>query len=171
MAGDWAWGVTGGGTICARRSGPRKARHCSLVSVGGVDTAKSDDGAGKKRIENLHRKRKKKKRKRKRTIDSQFQSDFTPGLGGITLESLMQARHFCLSFSRCCSNAICPVFRWCPEIHLSSGGNPPLNDAMVALVSRPLEWSVFFLSGLINLDPMILQQQTDTTYFQNNKRS
>ena len=44
LAGDWAWG--------ARGLPSRKARYCFLVSIGGVDTAKSDDGAGKKGIEN-----------------------------------------------------------------------------------------------------------------------
>jgi len=51
LAGAWAWGAAAGGKICARGLS-RKARYCSLVSFGGVDTAKSGDGAGKKGIEN-----------------------------------------------------------------------------------------------------------------------
>ena len=104
-----------------------------------------------------------------RTSDSQLLPDFTPGLGGITLESLQQAHHFCLLFLLCRSNGICPEISWCPQMHLSSRDNPPLDHILVALVSSPKKGSVSFRFGLINHDPMILQQQTGTTDLHPNK--
>jgi len=52
--------TAGGGTICARGLPSRKARYCSLVSFGGVDTGKSE--GGRKREIEIHLKKKSKRK-------------------------------------------------------------------------------------------------------------
>ena len=88
------------------------------------------------------------------TIDFQFLPDFTPGLGGITLESLQQGHHFCLSLLLCPPNGIrlgdIPRF---PEIHLPPRGNPQLDDVKGSIVGSIPQWSFSKVVRLIWVDP------------------
>ena len=97
------------------------------------------------------------------TSDSQIHPHFTPCLAGIFLESLQQGHHFCPAVLLCPANGIRLVgIPWFPEIHLSSGRNPPLDDVKVAITSSTPEWSVSIIAGLVHFDPGILQHLTNT---------
>ena len=97
------------------------------------------------------------------TGDSQFLPDFTPCLGGITLESLQQGHHFFLSSLLCSANGIRLLdIPWFPEIHLPSRGNPPLDVVKVATRSSIPEWSESTFVGLVHIDPGIIQHHSNT---------
>jgi len=88
------------------------------------------------------------------TINSQFQLDLTPCLGGITLESLQQGHHFCLAFLLCLPNGISLVdIPWFPKIDLSPRSDPPPDDVKVAITSSPKEWNVSGVVGLVYCNP------------------
>ena len=97
------------------------------------------------------------------TSDSQLLPDFTPGLGGITLESLQQGRDFYVALPLCHSNGIRPVdISRFPEIHLPPRGDPPLDDVKVATTSSVPERSLSEHVGLVHFDPGIFQHLTNT---------
>jgi len=103
--------------------------------------------------------------------DSQFQLDFTPCLGGTTLESLQEGRDFCLAILLRLPNGVRLVNSWSPQIHLPSRRNPPLDGVKATITGGIPEWRVSLIVGLVHVDSGVLQHLTNTRELRQNEGS